>query len=137
MTTTYPTRSRVQLVDKALRILDVVPNGQTPDADDRAVVDDYVDLLLARLDGEGITTIDNPDAIPAAQFIDVAILLANDAKSEFGLAALPLDDPMKSEVRLRTVTSVPVTTETVTDVDDETGENVTYTQAETLHGSYF
>lgn len=136
MTTTYPTRSRQQLVDRALRVLGVVPAGQTPDADDRLVVDEFVEPLLARLDAEGITTIPDAEQIPAAQFLDVAILLAAAAAADFGLAALPQNDPMQSEIRLRTVVSVGPTMETVEDYDSE-GEEITYEQPATLHGEYF
>lgn len=137
MSTTYPTRSRRQLVERALRVLNVVPAGQTPDEDDYAVVDEFVEPLLARLDGESITTIPDANAIPAAQFLDVAILLADVAKADFGLAALPQDDPTNSEMRLRTVVSVGVTLEEVTVVDPDTGEESTYERAETLKAEWF
>lgn len=137
MSTTYPTRSRRQLVERALRVLNVVPAGQTPDEDDYAVVDEFVEPLLARLDGESITTIPDANAIPAAQFLDVAILLADVAKADFGLAALPQDDPTKSEMRLRTIVSVGVTMEEVETTDPDTGETVTYERAETLTAEWF
>ncbi len=127
-----PARSRAQLVERALRVLGVVPAGQSADPEDARVVDDFVEPLLARLDAEGITTIDDPDAIPAAQWLDVAVLLANDAKTDFGLAALPGFDPMQSEIRLRTVTSTGPTMETVETTDPDTGEDVTYEQPQTL-----
>ena len=132
---TYPTRSRVQLVDRALRVLGVVPSGQTPDAEDRAVVDEFVEPLLSRIDGEGITTIPDPNAIPAAQFLDVAILLADAAKADFGVAALPMNDPTVSEVRLRTIVSIGPTMETVEDFDTD-GNEIEYEQPQTLHGEY-
>jgi len=137
VTTTYPTRSRRQLAERALRVLGVVPNGQVPDDDDYAVVDNFVEPLLARLDGEGITTIDDANAIPAAQFLDVAVLLADAAKADYGLAALPLTDPTQSEVRLRTIVSTGPTLEEVTVVDPGTGEESTYERPETLIGEYF
>lgn len=137
MTTTYPTRSRRQLVTRALRVLGVVPAGQTPDDEDYTVVDEFVEPLLARLDGEAITTIPDANAIPAGQFLDVAILLADAAKGDFFLATLPQDDPMKSEVRLRTVVSVGPTMEEVETTDPDTGETETYERAETLVGEYF
>ena len=137
MSTTYPTRSRRRLVERALRVLNVVPAGQTPDEDDYAVVDEFVEPLLARLDGESITTIPDANAIPAAQFLDVAILLADVAKADFGLAALPQDDPTKSEMRLRTIVSVGVTMEEVETTDPDTGETVAYEQAQTLEAEYF
>ena len=136
MTTTYPPRPRAELVTRALRVLNVVPAGQNPSDEDFDVVDEFVEPLLARLDGEGITTIDNPDAIPAAQFLDVAVLLADAAKGDFGLAALPQDDPTKSEMRLRTVNSVGVTEVTVTDYDDD-GDEITYQAPEPLRTDYF
>lgn len=132
-----PARSRTQLVERALRVLGVVPAGQSADPEDALVVDDFVEPLLARLDAEGITTIDDPDAIPAAQWLDVAVLLANDAKTDFGLLALPGFDPTQSEIRLRTVTSTGPTMETVETTDPDTGEDVEYEQPQTLAPEWF
>ena len=132
-----PARSREQLVERALRVMGVVPAGQSADQEDARVVDDFVEPLLARLEAEGITTIDNPDAIPAAQFLDVAVLLADDAKTDFGMTALPGFDPMKSEMRIRTVVSTGPTMETVETTDPDTGEDVTYDQPQTLAPEYF
>lgn len=148
---TYPPFSREQTVDRALRVLGVVPSGQTPDAEDRAVVDDLVLPLLARLNAEkityhvdqegNVTQLDDPDAIPAKAFMDVAILLADACKQEFGIAALPQADPMMSEKRLRTVWSVGPTQETyeewVTDLDTDVSTLVTKRRNETLQGNYF
>lgn len=128
--------TKAELVERALRILNVVPYGQTAEADDAAVVDALVVPLLARLSGEHITTILDPDAIPEDQFLDVAILLADVAKSEFGLAALPQDDPDEARVRLRTIVSVGPTMETVED-EDQDGNPITYEQPATLRPEYF
>lgn len=150
MTTTYPTFSREQLVTRALRVLGVVPQGQTPDAEDMTVVDDLVIPLIARLnaeqityhmDGEGnVTQLDDPDAIPAKAFMDVAILLAAAAMQDFGVSALPQNDPAASEVRLRTVWSVGPTQEEyeewVTDLDTDVSTLVTKRRTETLQGEY-
>lgn len=148
---TYPTFSREQLVTRALRVLGVVPAGQTPEAEDRAVVDDLVVPLLARLNAEkityhvdqegNVTQLDDPEAIPAKAFMDVAILLADVAKQDFGIAALPQADPAMSEKRLRSVwsvgPSVEVYEEWVTDPDTEESSLVTRRRTETLVGEYW
>jgi len=148
----YPTFSRTQTVDRALRVLGVVPAGQTPDAEDRAVVDALVIPLIARLNAEkityhvdlegNVTQLDDPDAIPAKAFLDVAVLLAAAAMGDFGLSALPPpNDPVMSEMRLRTVFSVGATLETyeeyVTDPDTDEETLVTRKRNETLIGEYF
>ncbi len=124
-------RPRSDLVNRALRILGAAPVGQTPEQDDYDVVDGLVEPLLERLSAESITTIDNPDAIPGAQFLDVAILLADIAKVDFGLASLPFD-PTQSEVRLRTVVSTGPTMEEVEVTDPDTGAVTTEERIETL-----
>lgn len=149
---TYPTFSRTQTVDRALRVLGVVPSGQTPDAEDRAVVDALVIPLLARLnaekitfhtDAEGnVTQLDDPDAIPAKAFMDVSILLAAAAMGEFGLSALPPpNDPAMSERRLRTVWAVGPTqeeyTDWVTDLDTDTSTLTTLRRNQTLVGEFY
>lgn len=136
MTTNYPTRSRLQLVDRALNVLGVVATGQTPDADDRAVVDMFVEPVLARLDAKGVTTIDDANAIPAAQFLDVAIILADAAKGDFGLAALPQGDPMVAEQNLTVIVSTGPTMETIEDYDAD-GNEITYEQPETSRPEYW
>ena len=149
--TTYPTFPRDQLVVRAIRVLGVTPIGQEPHDDDKRTVDALVEPMLARLnaerityhvDGEGnVTELDDPDAIPAKAFMDVAILLADAAKQDFGLAALPQNDPAMSEKRLRIVWSVDATQEEyeewVTDLDTDVSTLVTKRRNETLTGEYF
>jgi len=148
---TYPTFSRAQLVTRALRVLGVVPAGQTPDAEDATVVDDLVIPLLARLNAEkityhvdqegNVTQLDDPDAIPAKAFTDVAILLADVAKQDFGIAALPQADPAMSEKRLRTVWAVGPSQEEyeewVVDLDTDEATLTTLRRNQTLVGEYF
>lgn len=148
---TYPTFSREQLVTRALRVLGVVPAGQTPEAEDRAVVDDLVVPLLARLNAEkityhvdqegNVTQLDDPEAIPAKAFMDVAILLADVAKQDFGIAALPQADPSMSEMRLRTVWAVGPSQEEyeewVVDLDTDEATLTTLRRNQTLVGEYF
>lgn len=148
---TYPTFSRTQLVTRALRVLGVVPAGQTPDAEDASVVDDLVIPLLARLNAEkityhvdqegNVTQLDDPEAIPAKAFMDVAILLADVAKQDFGIAALPQADPSMSEMRLRTVWAVGPSQEEyeewVVDLDTDEATLTTLRRNQTLVGEYF
>lgn len=136
MTTTYPTRSRQQLVDRALNVLGVVASGQTPDTEDRALVDSFVEPVLARLDGKGVTTIPDADAIPAAQFLDVAVILADAAKNDFGLAALPQGDPAMAERNLTIIVSTGPTMETIEDYDAD-GNPIEFEQPETSRPTWF
>ena len=133
---TYPTRSRAQLVDRALNVLGVVPAGQTPDTEDRALVDTFVEPVLARLDGKGVTSIPDADAIPAAQFLDVAVILADAAKGDFGLAALPQGDPEMAERNLEIIVSVGPTMVTIDDYDSE-GNPITIEQPEPQRTSWY
>lgn len=150
--TVFPTYSRDQVVRMAYSRLGLSETGQPADDEDLEAIDIHLEPLMARLnaekityhvaaDGTTITELDDPDAIPAKAFLDVAILLADAAKMDFGLAALPQDDPAKSVVRLRTVWSVGATQEeyetTVTDLDTDTDTTVTHRRNETLIGEYF
>jgi hypothetical protein len=149
---TFPTYSRDQVVKMAYVRLGLAEVGQPADDEDLEAIDFHLEPLMARLnaekityhvaaDGTTITELDNPDAIPAKAFLDVAILLADAAKMEFGLGALPQDDPGASEVRLRTVWGVGPTQEEyetqVTDLDTDEVTTVTHRRNETLIGEYF
>lgn len=151
--TTYPTYTRAQIVDRAARILGLGAAGQTIPDDDLDAIDPFVIPLIARLneqritwhvDAEGnITELDDPDAIPAKAFIDVAVLLAYDAMGDFGLASLPPPhDATKSEMRLRQVWAVKEASQEeyeteVYDVDTDTWNTETHRRNETLQGEYF
>lgn len=143
----YPTRNREQVVDRALFVLGVTPVGQTPEDDDRQVVDDLVEPLFATLNAEGVTSrtdelgvtteLDDPDNIPAAWFLDVAVLLAAEAMAPLGVDALPSGyDVERSKMRLRTVISTGPTMEEFTEIDPETNEEITKYRPETLVGEY-
>ncbi len=145
------TMSRDQLVLRAHSVLGLAMVGQTPAQDDLDVIDALVEPTIDRLNALGITSntdlfgvvtqLDDPEAIPSAQFMDVAILLADALKQDFGLAALPQNNPAESEIRLRTILSTGPTMEnyesTVTDLTTDVETDVTYQQPETLYGEYF
>jgi len=149
---TLSTFSRTQVVELAYARLGLSEVGQPADDEDLAAIDLHLEPLMARLnaekityhvaaDGTTITELDDPEAIPAKAFLDVAILLADAAKMDFGMAALPQDDPAMSVMRLRTVWSVGATQEnyetSVTDLDTDVETTVTHRRNETLQGEYF
>lgn len=147
----FPPKSKADLIKRALFVLGAISTGQPPNDDDVAKVEPLIEPLFARLnaekityhrDAEGnVTQLTDSTNIPAAQFLDLAVLLADAAKQDFGLSALPQDDPMKSEVRLRTIYSVGATQEEyeveVTDLDTDTTTTETHRRNITLVGEYF
>lgn len=151
--TVYPTHTRAQLVERAARILGLGEAGQSLEDDDLNAIDPFVIPLVARLneeritwhvDAEGnITQLDDPEAIPAKAFMDVAVLLAYDAMGDFGLAALPPPhDKAMSEMRLRRVWAVKEATqeeyeEYVTDLDTDTDTLTVRRRNETLKPEFF
>lgn len=150
---TYPTHNQAQLVERAARILGLGQAGQSLEDDDLDAISPFVEPLLSRLneeritwhvDAEGnITELDDPEAIPAKVFMDVAILLAYDAMGDFGLAVLPAPHTRaESERRLRTVWAVKEATQEeyevqVVDLDTDEITMETHRRNETLQGEYF
>jgi hypothetical protein len=83
-------RTRNDLVNEALMNLGVLAAGQSPDAEDFAAVNGKVDALYARLEHQDIIDLDNSvDEIPSEIFNQLAVILADDAALEFGLAGVP------------------------------------------------
>jgi len=83
------TKTRTDLINSALGHLGDLAAGQVPSVEDFDAVDKYVDPLIEELDARQIVTIDDVEAIPSELFIPLGILLADSAKSEFGLASIP------------------------------------------------
>lgn len=77
------TKTRDELVDRALRKLSVVGTGQSASAEDQELVDDEVDPLIDQLSVDGICTITDDQAIPGEIFDEVASLLANRCGPDF------------------------------------------------------
>lgn len=150
---TYPTFNTDQLVDRAARILGLSEAGQSIEDEDLEAIEPFVIPLVARLnaerityhvDAEGnITELDDPNAIPAKAFMDVATLLAYDAMGEFGMSSLPPPhDATKSEMRLRTVWAVKEATQEeedveVYDVETDTTSTETHRRNITLQPEWF
>lgn len=78
------TKTRDQLVDRALEKLGVVGSGQSAEAEDQARVDSVVDATLGDLAARRIIYVANEDAIPVEWFEWLADLLADNVAEDFG-----------------------------------------------------
>jgi hypothetical protein len=95
------TKTRQELVNKALSDLGVLPAGAIASATDYADMDGYVDGLIEKLARRNIVYIDDADEIPIEYFAAVAVFLANEAAPEFGAAGV---DTRQAEIDLRQLT---------------------------------
>lgn len=100
------TKTRADLVNQALRYLGVLAAGQTAATEDYDAVDGHVDGLTAQLQIREVCDVDNVDEIPVEWLAPLAVLLADDAAMEFGLAGVPASPSnpnpvLTAETRLR------------------------------------
>lgn len=79
------TKTRVQLVERALRKLGALPAGQSAAPEDALVVDDEIDGLMADLAERNIYVWGDPDQIEEAAFVHLADILANSVARTFGV----------------------------------------------------
>jgi len=77
-------KTREDLVNRALRKLGVLAAGQAPSAEDYAVVDDEVIPVLSDLSKRGVYPLGDPDEIEDDAFIYLADILANSVAADFG-----------------------------------------------------
>ena len=99
--TTYRTRN--DLVNEALMNLGILAAGQTADAEDYQAVDGKVEALYERLEAQEIIDLDNTvDEIPSNIFMQLAVLLADDAALMFGLPGIPASPSNPQPVQLAT-----------------------------------
>lgn len=77
-------RSREQLVARALNRLGVIGSGQIPEAEDAKVVDDVIEPILSDLATRDIWQWGDPDVIDDDAFEHLAKLLANAVARNFG-----------------------------------------------------
>ena len=98
------TRTREALVARAVAIVTVQGSAQAADAEDIAVMDDFVDGVLASLAARNIVFVPDDDAIPTEQFELIATCLAETpaVARRFGRAA---DDAARrdAEEQLRVI----------------------------------
>lgn len=104
-------RSRRDLIDRALAELGVIAAGQTPSAEDVSAVDQLVDAVCDELSTREIVYIDAPGEvgpsggeIDPGVFLAVASWLANVAAPDFGGQYSP-DIEAALEARLRRITA--------------------------------
>lgn len=96
------TKSREELVNRALAKLKVVAAGQSPSAEDAQVVDEMVEPTLSELAARSIYAYGDPDQIEDECFESLAIILAQACAEDFGLAG---DDGkrIRAENRVREI----------------------------------
>lgn len=78
------TKTRDQLVDRALQKLMIVGSGQAPQAEDQELVDGFVDTTIDDLSARDIIVIQDDDAIEFSMFEWLADCLSQNAASSFG-----------------------------------------------------
>ncbi len=78
---------RTALIHRALRNLGVLPQGQSPNAEEYQSVSDLVDGLIASLSAREVVHITDVDTLDDAYLIPLGHCLAWSAASEFGAGA--------------------------------------------------
>jgi hypothetical protein len=79
-------QDRTALIYRALRNLGVLPQGQSPSAEESESIDDLIDPMLANLRTRNIAKGVDPDFIDDDLFLPLAHVLAAVAAPEFGQA---------------------------------------------------
>lgn len=94
------TKTRAQLVERALQKLLVVGAGQSAEAEDAAATDAVVDAVLADLSARAVYTVTDEAEIDVAAFEWLADILADTVAPDFG-AARSAERVMRAEAMLR------------------------------------
>ena len=105
-------RTRTDLVARALGLLGVIQVGQEPSAEDRELVDSYIDGKVAELARREVFYVQDPNSIDDEAFLPLARMLANAAGPEFG-QAYDGDVDAREELRLRDIDRRPNVYETL------------------------
>src|SRR5690349_19715092 len=103
------TKTRQDLVNQALRNLQVLAAGQTADTEDFDSVNSHVDSMIAQLDARQIVSVPDDQDIPIEWFDPLAIILADESAMEFGIPSLPVSPAnpnprLAAEIKLREMT---------------------------------
>jgi hypothetical protein len=77
-------KTRDDLVARALVKLTVVGSGQSPDAEDAASIDAAIDGILNDLAARDVVEVPDDDAIPSEWFEDLAEIVAQCCARDFG-----------------------------------------------------
>lgn len=91
-------KSREELVYRALSKLKVLAAGQTPAAEDYAVVDNDLEPVLSDLSTRNIYPYGDPDQIEDNAFVHLAVCLAVSTSGDFSGVQI---DPQMSNEQLR------------------------------------
>ena len=105
------TKTRAELVTRALRKLLVVGSGQVPEDEDTELVDGVVDTTLADLAARSVVYIANEEAIDVAVFEWVADCLTDNVAEDFGKSRNPAKVEY-AEAKLKAVLAASPTYET-------------------------
>ncbi len=99
------TKTREQLIDRALLELGVVAAGQVANAEDSAVIEAAIDPVMAELSSRGVYNYGDPDSFEDDAFDMLAVCLANARAVAFGKAE---DESARTraETRLRLLNGV-------------------------------
>jgi len=87
-------KTRAQLIERALKSIGALEPGEAPSAEDSDTVDGLIDPLIAQLAEDSIAYIQDTDAIELSLFLPLARLLANAAGPDFG-------SPINEEAKAR------------------------------------
>lgn len=99
------TKSREDLISRALEELGVIAAGQTASAEDAQTIDNEIGPVLSDLATREIYTWGDPDQIEDDAFVHLAVLLANSKARVFG--SQPSEQVrLLAERRLRALTVV-------------------------------
>lgn len=106
-------KTREELINKALSLLQEEGAGQPVGDEDYAKFDEAVAPLLAELSGAEVVTVGNVDEIDDAIFLPLARILMNEVGEDFGR---PTSDDFRAlqERRIRRVTASGPTYQTMT-----------------------
>ncbi len=99
------TKTREDLIARALHKLGAVSAGQAPAAEDAQLLDDEIEPVMADLMARGVYAWGDPEVIEDDAFVHLADILANSVARDFGK---PQDDAMRlaAERRLRQLEAV-------------------------------
>lgn len=94
------TKTREQLIDRALIELGVVAAGQVANAEDSAIVSAEIDPVMSDLASRNVYNYGDPDIFEDDAFTHLAVCLANSCARSFGMDASE-QTRLMAEARLR------------------------------------
>ena len=100
-------KTRIELVYRALKNLGALPQGMTPNTEEYNAVNDLVDCVVEDLIARNIAFIEDVDAIEEKFFMPLGHVLAGACLPEFGLVddAALVAKAQKAEMDLKTISS--------------------------------